>query len=332
MHSIEDELVFATHKGYIFHDSRGFECGSQDEVDIVQDFVRRKSREKRLKDRLHAIWYCIPMDNDRPELDSKHFDKICPDKNVPVIAVFTKYDQFKRDIKMKLEDENRETELDAEVEKIFNQHYLASLGGDPPFVRLERMHKPGQRCTDLIEMTANALSGDVVALMFIVVQKDNLELSITYAIKWVHARFMQGTGSTEAVIKACVMAFPSIWPIKRKLKLNEDFPEPLLMGNWWSLLEFFSEEFNKVLSKLQTFVANSPLCISNNDPHHTMIVIILILEYGSLSKKNSNEALDKAYFQYISSNTHNAVQECFLASPNQYSILQFTEFILKHRL
>ena len=56
---------------------------------------------------------------------------------MPVIAVFTKYDQFKRDIKMKLEDENRETDLDAEVEKIFNQHYLAGLGGYPPFVRLE---------------------------------------------------------------------------------------------------------------------------------------------------------------------------------------------------
>ena len=57
MHTIEDELVFTKHEGYVFHDSRGFECGSQDEVDIVQDFVRRKSREKRLKDRLHAIWF-----------------------------------------------------------------------------------------------------------------------------------------------------------------------------------------------------------------------------------------------------------------------------------
>ena len=46
------------------------------------------------------------------------------------------------------------------------------------------MHKPGQRCTDLIEMTANALSGDVVALMLMAAQKDNLELSIKYAIKW----------------------------------------------------------------------------------------------------------------------------------------------------
>ena len=59
---------------------------------------------------------------------------------------------------------------------------------------------------------------------------------------------------------------------------------------------------------------------------------MLILEYASLLKKNSTEALDKAYSQYIYSDTHNAVQECFLASFNQYSILQFTEFILKHHL
>ena len=57
----------------------------------------------------------------------------------PVIAVFTKYDQFKRNIKMKLEDENRDPEinLDAEAENIFKQHYLASLDGPPPFIRLE---------------------------------------------------------------------------------------------------------------------------------------------------------------------------------------------------
>ena len=61
------------------------------------------------------------------------------DCQVPVIAVFTKYDQFKRDIKMKLKDEGRtlEMDLDAEVENIFNQHYLASLNGPPPFLRLE---------------------------------------------------------------------------------------------------------------------------------------------------------------------------------------------------
>ena len=46
------------------------------------------------------------------------------------------------------------------------------------------MQRPGQRCADLVEMTADALSGDVVALMLLAVQKDNLELSIKQAIKW----------------------------------------------------------------------------------------------------------------------------------------------------
>ena len=60
---------------------------------------------------------------------------------VPVIAVFTKYDQFKRNIKMKLEDEGRGplagAQLDAEAESVFNQYYLASLSKPPLYVRLE---------------------------------------------------------------------------------------------------------------------------------------------------------------------------------------------------
>ena len=61
------------------------------------------------------------------------------DFKVPVIAVFTKYDQFKHDIKMNLEDEggDREIDFNAEVESVFNQHYLAGLNGTPPFIRLE---------------------------------------------------------------------------------------------------------------------------------------------------------------------------------------------------
>jgi len=45
------------------------------------------------------------------------------------------------------------------------------------------MHKDGQRCTELIEKTANELSGGVVALMLLAVQKDTLELSIKHAVR-----------------------------------------------------------------------------------------------------------------------------------------------------
>jgi hypothetical protein len=46
------------------------------------------------------------------------------------------------------------------------------------------MQKPGQRCSDLIEKTASALSGSIVNLMLLAVQKDNLELNINHAVKW----------------------------------------------------------------------------------------------------------------------------------------------------
>jgi hypothetical protein len=121
---------------------------------------------------------------------------------VPVIAVFTKFDQFKREVRMKLEDRHGDPALlDKEVERIFNEHYLALLDGYPPFVRLEseyfvnrlvycanfcpaEMHKLGQPCTELIEITANALSGATIALMLAAVQRDSMELSIKQAVSW----------------------------------------------------------------------------------------------------------------------------------------------------
>ena len=46
------------------------------------------------------------------------------------------------------------------------------------------MHKPGQKCIDLIEATANALSMGAVAIMLMAVHRDNLELSVKQAIDW----------------------------------------------------------------------------------------------------------------------------------------------------
>ena len=97
-HTIDDELEFSNHQGYVFHDSRGIESGSTEELEILQEFIQRKCEEKRLRDRLHAIWleaqvftmltadghnvrYCVPMDNQRPQLDLKFYTDICPDQN-----------------------------------------------------------------------------------------------------------------------------------------------------------------------------------------------------------------------------------------------------------
>jgi hypothetical protein len=74
---------------------------------------------------------------------------------VPVIAVFTKFDQFKRNIEIKLEDEGRDqgTNLDDEVETIFREQYQASVGETALFVRLE-----GEDVSSLINVCCADLS------------------------------------------------------------------------------------------------------------------------------------------------------------------------------
>ena len=49
--------MFSNYDSYIFHDSRGFEAGGIEELRIVQEFIRKRSGERRLRDRIHAIWF-----------------------------------------------------------------------------------------------------------------------------------------------------------------------------------------------------------------------------------------------------------------------------------
>jgi len=38
-HSIENELIFRSNTRFIFHDSRGFEAGSEEEVKLMKNFL-----------------------------------------------------------------------------------------------------------------------------------------------------------------------------------------------------------------------------------------------------------------------------------------------------
>ena len=57
---------------------------------------------------------------------------------VPVIAVFTKYDQFLHNVRIHLEDYGGPNDkISDAVESQFNEHYLAHLGDGARFVQLE---------------------------------------------------------------------------------------------------------------------------------------------------------------------------------------------------
>jgi len=67
------------------------------------------------------------------------------------------------------------------------------------------------------------------------------------------------------------------------------------------------------------------------------IVTIIILEYACRFHASSPDStrvkvLDEAYSRYKQSGTYEVLEREFPGSPNEYSIEQFTEFTLQHRL
>ncbi|KZP15907.1 hypothetical protein FIBSPDRAFT_958425 [Athelia psychrophila] len=93
LHDINNTMVFESNPGFIFHDSRGFEAGGAQELDDVTAFLSARSSSTKLKDQVHAVWYCIPLDDDRPFTRAEiNFFSECGTGSVPVIVIFTKFD------------------------------------------------------------------------------------------------------------------------------------------------------------------------------------------------------------------------------------------------
>jgi predicted GTPase len=54
---IDEEFFSPDNPYFVSHDSRGFELGSTNTLNIVRNFILRRSNEGLpLKDRLHAVW------------------------------------------------------------------------------------------------------------------------------------------------------------------------------------------------------------------------------------------------------------------------------------
>ncbi|KAK7063390.1 GTP-binding protein [Favolaschia claudopus] len=76
LHNIRNQLIFKSNPQFIFHDSRGFESGSEEEIHRVKSFITERAEETTLAEQLHAIWYCLPTETSRPLLaaDEEFFE------------------------------------------------------------------------------------------------------------------------------------------------------------------------------------------------------------------------------------------------------------------
>ncbi|KAI6149233.1 hypothetical protein BKA82DRAFT_166039 [Pisolithus tinctorius] len=195
-HNIEDELVFKSNPRFVFHDSRGFEAGSEGEFKMMKEFVMDRAKTTKLDKRIHAIWFCIPLNESHRMVtaaEKKFFDE-CDTGHVPVIVLLTKTDTLALDALLEVmgddSDENDAVEWAADVEKRKLNECLVKVNSwlkelrYPPhdYLSLTGMQEEGADCTTLLTCTVNALSEEGLQQLLISTQQSNLGLCIEFAI------------------------------------------------------------------------------------------------------------------------------------------------------
>ncbi|KAI6095549.1 hypothetical protein EDD16DRAFT_1720683 [Pisolithus croceorrhizus] len=196
-HNIEHELVFQSNPGYVFHDSSGFEAGSTQQFESMKKFVISHATTNSLENRIHAIWYCIPMtDYERTvtAAEQKFFNE-CDTGHVPVVVLLTKVDVFHLVAVEELLDEGLEME-EAErgtiarasqlLEKwqVHIRHILDRCKFPPKFyLPLTKMHEEGTDCAALIQCTASALNEEGLERLLISTQQSSIALCIEFAMR-----------------------------------------------------------------------------------------------------------------------------------------------------
>ncbi|KAI6128291.1 hypothetical protein EV401DRAFT_1853748, partial [Pisolithus croceorrhizus] len=193
-HNIKDELVFRSNPRFVFHDSRGFESGSEEEFDRMREFVMDRAKATKLDERIHAIWFCIPLNDSHRMVmaaERKFFDN-CDTGNVPVILLATKADTLELQALEQMEDHGlnvddegveslQEGILNNSIEKL--KDWLGKTMFPPhDYLPLTGMQKRGAECTHLLTCTANALKEEGLQQLLISTQQSNLGLCVKFAI------------------------------------------------------------------------------------------------------------------------------------------------------
>ncbi|KAE9406896.1 hypothetical protein BT96DRAFT_875217 [Gymnopus androsaceus JB14] len=56
VYTLSLDVHLCSDNDYVFHDSKGMEAGSSDELVVLREFIQRKRKMKALSQRLHVIW------------------------------------------------------------------------------------------------------------------------------------------------------------------------------------------------------------------------------------------------------------------------------------
>ncbi|GAP87641.1 putative ras GTPase [Rosellinia necatrix] len=203
VHDVDEGFEMDTLPGLIVHDSRGFQSGATEEIELLEKFVRKRASAARSEDRLDAIWFCIDVPSTRVvhEADRKIFDVL--DKYaraVPVILVRTMKDRFINEhygaAREQLEDagytgEELDRRARAEAEERFSrvkeddiralENKLGLEKDFAPFVYTSKRDKDSIK--ELVKLTIMMVPDDSARANFVSAQIADIDMKISSSIE-----------------------------------------------------------------------------------------------------------------------------------------------------
>ncbi|KAM6493818.1 hypothetical protein JOM56_010179 [Amanita muscaria] len=217
-HDIEHQITYPG-SNFIFHDSRGFESGSRDEMILAKRFLEERSTKAAdMHNRVHVIWYCIPMDDARVIADAELEFFRHSTGEVPVVVVFTKFDalivQEFNQLPENLDEDERWELAIVNAKRTLQDTYIPRINNTPHpptcVVHLEDMHKSETQCPELTIKTAEVIDDPRLRRLFVSVQRNNINLCIKEAINptWVHIAF------------SAMCYFPHCWWVRCRFSIK----------------------------------------------------------------------------------------------------------------
>ncbi|KAI0913372.1 hypothetical protein F4823DRAFT_65600 [Ustulina deusta] len=203
MHDVDEGFEMDTLPGLIVHDSRGFQSGATEEIELLEKFVKKRASAARPDDRLDAIWFCIDVPSTRVihEADRKIFDILDRyARAVPVIIVRTMKDRFINEhygaAREQWEDagymgEELDRRARAQAEEEFSQvkeedirqleHKLGLEKDFAPFVYTSKRDKDSIK--QLVKYTIMMVPDDSARANFVSAQIADVDMKISAAIE-----------------------------------------------------------------------------------------------------------------------------------------------------
>jgi hypothetical protein len=236
MSVIDYEITYPSSPRFVFHDSRGIEAGAESDchgmeageghdssklrIEYIQKFINDRAQQTRLRDQLHAIWFCMPMDT--PRVPSNEFE----------LAFFEKVNSNALVDRVKNEYNGRQVAksdiLNYTKKNIFDP--LKNVTYAP--VAIVQTHHKGKGCELLTKKTFEAIKDETLAIIFAMAQQNSMKLACQLTFK-------QNLAPISSRLKMAT----------NKASLYEDLVDKgLKFLPFWNLITYEDNDNNNILN------------------------------------------------------------------------------------